>query len=124
MVSAMVIQVVNITRVCELLFTENENTFEASDSFNEFKNWLEIEVIVFIGGVAANSFFLFVRGFVKDKIDLSVANMQLDHKSDYLEGRLILMSIVITFLTPVFYLTFIRLKDYEIEHGMSTDPTN
>jgi len=99
-------------------------SFEASDSFNEFKNWLVIEVIVFIGGVFANSFFLFVRGFIKDKIDISIPNMQVDHKSDYLEGRLILMSIVITFITPVLYLSFIKRKaDENVElHGL-TDPT-
>jgi len=79
---------------------------------------------VFIGGVFANSFFLFVRGFIKDKIDISIENMQLDHKSDYLEGRLILMSIVITFITPVLYLSFIKRKaDENVElHGL-TDPT-
>jgi magnesium-transporting ATPase (P-type) len=50
--------------------------------------------------------------------------MQVDHKSDYLEGRLILMSIVITFITPVLYLSFIKRKaDENVElHGL-TDPT-
>lgn len=108
MVGAMVLQVSNITRICEVLFAENEVGFVASLEFQILQNWLTIEVIIFLAGMFANSAFLFIRGFVKEKIDLSVQNMKVDHKSDYLESKQMMMMIVITFVVPCFYLTWIR----------------
>lgn len=116
MVAAMVFQVTNITRICEILFIEDENDYLASIEFQIFQNWLQVEVIIFVAVMFANSAFLFMRGFFKEKMNISVPNMKVDHKSDYLESRQIMMSIVVTFIVPLFYLTWIRRHTGEGTH--------
>lgn len=77
-------------------------------NYDEFKFWLEVEVLVFAAGIASNVIYLFVRSFVPEKICLRITNMKQDSNWDYLECQSFMLCILLTFVVPACVLFYIE----------------
>jgi hypothetical protein len=73
-VMAMAAQVLNITNICQYLYTEIEPG-TMSPEYNEFANWLKTEVVVFASGLVSNILFLFLRAMAMQRIFLTLDNL-------------------------------------------------
>ena len=54
--------------------------------YDQFDKWLNVELIVFTGGIIANVIFLFMRSFIIQKFTIDQRNLMLSENSDYLES--------------------------------------
>lgn len=73
---SMVAQVCNVTLICQFLILEKQFEVDMAPNYDEFRFWLEVEVLVFAAGIASNVIYLFVRSFVQQKITLRVTQMK------------------------------------------------
>lgn len=124
LVLAMSTQIINITCVCNFLFSPNDVNDVLDSSFpggqiDIFKGWLQIELVVFSGGILANMIFLLIRSFVPQKLVLRIENLMHSASTDYLESQQVLLGMFVTFFVPAFYLTYI--KEYMAVTGHTDD---
>lgn len=105
---SMVAQVCNVTLICQFLILEKQFEVDMAPNYDEFRFWLEVEVLVFAAGIASNVIYLFVRSFVQQKITLRVTQMKQDVNTDYLESQSFMLCIFLTFVVPACVLFYIE----------------
>lgn len=67
-VGVMVFNVWNISIVCDQMIFEANQDAPMSMHYDQYKHWLQTELLVFAAGIFANIIFLFIRSFLPESI--------------------------------------------------------
>lgn len=97
-VGTMAFSVWNISMVCDQMIFESQNNIQMSVQYDQFKHWLQAELLVFASGIMANIIFLFARVFLPERIQVNETNFMKGEQTDYLEAQSVMLGLFATFV--------------------------
>jgi hypothetical protein len=108
---SMLAQVISITMVCQLLFTEVDPDLSYSDGFKQFYHWFQIEIVVTFAGVACLILFLFMRTCFKQRgIQLWIGGVFEIPQIDFLDAQLLTTGFLASMTVPFVVVHFIKWR--------------
>lgn len=132
MIVAMMMQVSNITTIFDFFINTGAETAPPegvgsvyTPEYDQYFKWLQLEICVFSACMFANMIFLAIRSCILQKITLITPNLLINMDTDYLESQQILLSMFVTFVVPVCYLSVLKYEFNNHSEGIDGDiPVN
>lgn len=82
---ATAMQVLNITWICNFVYTESSTGVEMSPEFESFNYWLSIELVVFVAVLLGNCTYLFISSLIRPKGIADLNSVEF-YSKDFLES--------------------------------------
>lgn len=89
--------------------------------YDQYKHWLQTEVLVFAAGIFANIIFLLIRAFFRERIQFTDSDLLRGEQTDYLEAQSVISGVFASFVVPSSLLSFIFWKCVE-DPSLADDP--